>query len=289
MKPEKLTQLVALLLVAACATPELGPRRTTLPTDRAAVLPSRHVRGAFLLFAEFPGLAGRHVLLLDTGTDKTLLDLQLGRSLGLRSLGDEPIVTATGTAVPGVQFERLPALRLGEVEFQDVDAIGLDLSLLREHGGLPIAGIAGCDLFRQCLLEIDYQNHSVRCLPRSAAPTGPAHQFGERSPWVTVDLAGTAVRMLVDTGFQQSVALPPGTDVPFTGKPRAYGEIASIAGTQPKEIAHLAGVLRLGNLTWREPSILLVPGCPKIGARLLRDTLLRLDSSGGRLWLERSR
>ena len=99
MKPEKLTQLVALLLVAACATPELGPRRTTLPTDGAAVLPSRHVRGAFLLFAEFPGLAGRHVLLLDTGTDKTLLDLQFGRSLGLRSLGDEPVVTATGTAV----------------------------------------------------------------------------------------------------------------------------------------------------------------------------------------------
>ncbi|MEQ1632912.1 MAG: aspartyl protease family protein [Planctomycetota bacterium] len=281
--------LACLSLCVACAAPLFGPRRTILPADGAAVLPARHQRGSFLLFAEFQGLEGRHVLLFDTGTDKTLLDLQLARSLGLRSLGDEPVVTATGTAVPGVQLERLPSLRLGEVEFADVEAVGLDLSLLREHGGLPIVGIAGCDLFRQCLLEIDYRNRTLRCLPLTAAPTTAPHVFDERSPWVTADLAGTSVRMLVDTGFQQTLALPKGTDVPFIGAPRAYGEIASIAGTEPKEIARLRGEMRLGELAWREPSVLLVKGCPKIGARLLRDTLVRLDCSGGRIWIERAR
>lgn len=281
--------LLLLAVLAACTAPEYGPRRTELPPDGGAVLPTRHARGTFLVYAEFPGLAGRHALLFDTGTDRTLLDLQLVRSLGLATVDDEPVVTATGAAVPGFELERLPWLQLGEVRFHDVDAVGLDLSRLREHGGLPVVGIAGCDLFRQCLLEVDYRTRSMRVLPRAAAPETGGFPYEERSPWVVLDLAGTPVRTLVDTGFQQSLALPPGTSVAFAHEPQPYGDIASIAGTEPKELTRLDGLARLGDLVWTEPSILVVPGCPKLGARLLRDCLLRLDAKAGRVWIERSR
>ena len=281
--------LLAAALLSACATPAYGPIRTSLPQDGAAVLPCRQSRGTFFLFAEFPGQRGRHAFLFDTGTDRTLLDLPFAHALGLKALDEEPVMTATGDAVPGALLERIPTMRLGEATFHDVDCVGLDLSNLREDGGLPIVGIVGCDLFRQCLLEIDYRGRSLRALPRSAAPTSGGIEFDERSPWVTADFAGQPLRVLVDTGFLQTVALPPGSRVPFVEPPRPYGEIASISGTEPKEVARLDGMLRIGELSWRDPQVLLVPGCPKIGARLFRDALIRLDASGGRIWIERSR
>jgi hypothetical protein len=113
--------------------------------------------------------------------------------------------------------------------------------------------------------------------------------FDEGRRFVDADFAGTNVRVLVDTGFLQTIALPRGCSLPFVEPPRAYGEIASISGTEPKEVARLDGELRIGALTWREPQVLLVSGCPKIGARLFRDALIRLDASGGRIWIERSR
>ena len=281
--------LCAAMALPSCTAPAYGPARTTLPDDGVAMLPSRYSRGTFLVFAEFPGQKGRHAFLFDTGTDRTLLDLRLAHSLGLKALAEEPVVTATGDAVPGALLERIPVLRLGEATFHEVDCVGLDLSNLREEGGLPIVGIVGCDLFRQCLLEIDYRGRSLRALPRSAAPQSGGTQFEERSPFVDANFAGTNVRVLVDTGFLQTIALPRGSRVPFAEPPRAYGEIASISGTEPKEIARLAGDLRIGAMSWTEPQVLLVSGCPKIGARLLRDTLIRLDASGGKIWIERSR
>ncbi len=263
--------------------------RTSLPEDGAAALPCRQSRGTFFLFAEFPGQKGRHAFLFDTGTDRTLLDLPFAHALGLRTLDEEPVITATGDAVQGALLERIPTMRLGEATFHEVDCVGLDLSNLREDGGLPIVGIIGCDLFRQCLLEIDYRGRSLRALPRAAAPQHEPMRFEERSPFVDASFAGTHVRVLVDTGFLQTVALPRGSSVPFVEAPRPYGEIASIGGTEPKEVARLDGMLRIGDLSWREPQVLLVPGCPKIGARLFRDALIRLDASGGRIWIERSR
>jgi predicted aspartyl protease len=271
---------------AACATPAYGPRRTELPPD-GVELPCERWRGVFVLHAELPGLSQPQALLLDTGTDRTLLDNRLAHRLGLLRTGDESVVTATGTAVPAQRLERLSSMRLGGASFHDVDVVGLDLSALRRYGGLPIAGIAGCDLFRQCTLEIDWPAQRVRVLPRSEPPAEGGHAFPERCPWITADVAGTELRLLVDTGFEQRLALPPGIDLPWRSPPLADGEIATIDGMSAKESARLSGELRIGELAWRDPTAVLVPGSPKIGARLLRSCIVRLDAGRGRIWIER--
>ncbi|MGE3172655.1 MAG: aspartyl protease family protein [Planctomycetota bacterium] len=284
-----MTMLAALALAGCVTGPALGPRVTRLPADGGAVLPARYTRGVFLLHAEFEGADRPHWLLLDTGTDRTLLDLDFASRLGLAAEAAESIVTATGSAVTGARLRRLPRLRLGEANFEDVDVVGVDLGTLREAGGLPIAGIAGCDLFRQCLLEIDYLRRSVRVLPRATAPDGGGHAFAERSPWVDADIAGTRTRVLIDTGFQHSLALPPATALPWRRPPRPGGDIATIDGTTPKLLARLDGDVALGALRWPDPWIVLVPGSPKLGARLLQQCLLRLDAGGGRIWLDPAR
>jgi hypothetical protein len=285
--PRRFAVLLAVAaLAAACMGPALGPLRTALP-DGGAVLPATTSRGVFLLHAELPGLSRPQPLLLDTGTDRTLLDLRLVRQLELRSTGDETVVTATGASVEAMRLQRLPWLRLGGATFHDVDAVGLDLSVLRDHGGLPVVGIAGCDLFRQCLLEIDWPARRVRALPQSDPPEPGGHAFTERSPWVTAQVAGVEMRVLVDTGFEQRLALPAGIDMPWHSDPRLDGDLATIDGTAEKWTARLRGELRIGELAWRDPLCILAPGSPKLGARLLRSCVVRLDAGRGRIWIER--
>jgi len=280
--------LLPLLLPWACSTaPHYGPRTTLLPDDGMR-LPARFSRGVCLLFVDLPGLQKTQSMLLDTGTDRTLFDLATVHAMGLRSEGDEPVLTATGATVTGMRLQPLPWLRAGEARFEQVDAVGLDLSALREHGGLPIVGIAGCDLFRQCLLEIDYPRRTARLLPRPAVPATGGHAFAERSPWVTIELCGTLVRALVDTGFQQALALPPGTSLPWRREPRLDGDLAAIDGIASKSSARVDGALRLGDLEWRDPLVVLAPGAPKIGAALLRNCVVRLDAAGGRIWIDRT-
>ncbi len=277
---------LAAMWSAACTTTiDYGPRQTTLPPT-GATLPARFARGVFLLQVELPGHRDRQFMLLDTGTDRTLLDLAAVRVLGLHAEGTETVVTATGAAVPATRLQRLPWLRIGGVQFFDIDAIGLDLSALREHGGLPIVGIAGCDLFRQCLVELDYPARAARVLPQSSAPSSGGHRFAERSPWVTLDVAGTSIRALVDSGFQQAIALPPGTALPWLRAPASDGDLAAIDGIAAKSIARLRGSVRLGDLEWQDPAVVLVPGTPKIGTGLLRRCVVLLDAAAGRIWIE---
>lgn len=277
----------SLLLLAGCTlATAFGPRTTNLPPG-GTTLPTRFHRGVFLVYVDLPGFRDQQAMLLDTGTDRTLFDFATARALGLGSLGEESVVTATGASVAASRLQRLPWLRIGTAHFEDIDAVGLDLSALRDHGGMDIVGIAGCDLFRHCLLELDYARRAVRALPRSDAPAHGGHAFAERSPWVTIDVAGTTFRALVDSGFQQTLALPPGSSLPWRRTPRSGGDIAAIDGIAPKSVAQVQGSLRLADLEWQNPFVVLVKGAPKIGAGLLRNCIVRLDASGGRIWIDR--
>jgi predicted aspartyl protease len=280
------TALAALLLsLTGCVAHQPhGPRHTELQ-EETVVLPTRLSRGLWLLLAELPNVAGRHWMLLDTGTDRMLLDLHMAQRIGLRSRAAETVQTATGGAIPSHRLTPLPWLRAGGARFLDVDVAGVDLSQLRSAGGLPIVGIVGCDLFRQTLLEMDYQQRRARVLPRAMAPTTPAIHYEERLPHVTVDAAGTSVRALVDTGFQHSLAVPPEQSLRWLSIPRQDGELATLDGVIAKSTVRLAGDLTLDGIRLQRPRIILAPGRAKVGAALLRRGRLVLDAGGGRVWL----
>lgn len=271
-----------------CVAHRLGAAAVLLP-ESGTRLPGQLDRGIWQLQVTLPGIPTPKTFLLDTGTDRTLIDLRLAHQLGLTSTGDEVVVTATGGSVAAHALDRLPWLRLGDAHFDSVDVVGLDLGPLQEHGGLRIDGIAGCDLFRGCLLEIDYRDRRVRLLPRTAAPATPCQHFDDRCPHVAADIAGTNLELLVDTGFQQALALGPEVVLPWRVAPRRDGEIATLDGTTAKSTARLQGTVAIGDVTWRDPWVVVVPGAPKLGTALLRFCRLVVDSEGGRVWLDRGR
>jgi hypothetical protein len=275
-----------LLALAACQSHAFGPRRTTLP-DGGAMLPAELVQGVWFARVDVGGAA--LPFLLDTGTDRTLLDEPLADRLGLEATRGAALTTATGHSLPIRLRAPLDRLRCGDAEFTGVDVASVDLGPLRANAGLEVAGILGCDLFRHCLLELDYARRRARVLPRASAPSSGGHAFDGRVPMVTATLAGAEHRLLLDTGFQQGLALPYDTVLPWRRPPRPAGELATLDGTRPMATARVAGLLQVGDLRWNDPRVVLAEGGPKLGALLLRDCLLLLDAGGGRVWLERRR
>lgn len=278
--------LAALLaLPVACTGPRYGPGATLAPAA-GTVLPSVFHGGLCCLRARLPGEERERLLLLDTGTDRTLLDRSLCQRLGLSLQAPTTVVAGNGAEVTAHGLERLAFLRIGAAEFRSVDAAAIDLQLLREHAALPIDGIAGCDLFRQCLLVIDFPAHTARLLPLAAAPAAAGSAFKGRVPMVGATLGATALDLLVDTGCQQTLALPPELELPWRVPPHAAGEVATLDGLSGQESGRIAGELVVAGLRLRDPWVALAAGAPKLGARALRRCVLTLDAGGGRLWLE---
>jgi predicted aspartyl protease len=271
-------------LLAACAHSGIGPRQTLLP-EGGLVLPADLERGVWLVPVHLGDEIQPRRFLLDTGTDRTLLDVRLAEQLGIGRRADGALQTATGHRLAIELLQPLRLLRLGSAEFHDVDVASVDLSGLRAESGLPLEGIIGCDLFRDCLLELDYVLATARLLPRATAPAG-GHEFAERVPWVDALLAGTQLRLLIDTGFQQSLSVPETTVLPWSSPPRAAGALATLDGTMPIAAARVRGTLAIGELRWSDPRVILAAGSPKLGAGLLRRHRLLLDARGGRVWLE---
>ncbi|MEC7584138.1 MAG: pepsin/retropepsin-like aspartic protease family protein [Planctomycetota bacterium] len=265
--------------------PDLGPRVTDIPAG-GSPLPTRLVDGLWIVRAQLPNLDRKQTLLLDTGTDRTLLDLQLARRIGLGMSGETNVRSATGRVLPSTSLDRLPWLVAGKATFRDIEVAGIDLQPLRRASGLPIQGILGCDLFRQCLLELDYRRRQARVLPPAEAPDQEAHHFSTRLPWVTITAANQEIRALVDTGFQDALAVPPTTSLPWQTAPRPDGELATLQGPSDKEVGRLAGNIECGEIVRRNPLVVVSPGSPKIGTAILRRCRWLLDTGGGRLWMQ---
>jgi len=290
--PPPLLLAAVLLLASGCA--ETRPRAASARVPAGgSELPLRR-QGDVLLVRGRLGPADDLVFLLDTGTDRMLLDPATVRRLGLTgAAGGGSVRSANGTEVEYQGLLRIASLWLGSAEFLDFDAGVVDLGALSNTAGLHIDGILGCDLFRQCVLRLDLPAHTAAVSTEPHRPAGDEFElpFTDSVPWVQADVAGRPFRLLLDTGFQRELALPPEltSDLEWRRGPRADGEVVTVSGSEPKARAQLRGDLHLGPYTWTRPWVTLATGSPKLGLLLLRRCVVVLDGPGQRLWLSQPR
>ncbi|MEI6130675.1 MAG: aspartyl protease family protein [Planctomycetota bacterium] len=276
--------LIAGLLLGGCAVQRFGASAMLMPPE-GTELPIQVRAGLFLLPTHFAGDPEEHWLLLDTGTDRALLDVRLAASLGLKLGSRTAIISATGSEVSAQLLPPLPNLRMGSVIFHNVEAAAMDLQTLRDNTMLPIEGILGCDLFRNCLLEIDVAGRRVSLRPLSMLPDEPPIYFTSRVPVVQASFAGKPIEILIDTGFQSLLALPSEASITWRMRPRRTGELATLDGKAEHGSGRAQGELRLGSLSFMDPWVTLTKGQPKLGLRALRNSLFTLDAAGGRVWI----
>jgi hypothetical protein len=149
--------------------------------------------------------------LLDTGAEATAISLDLVQKLKLPS-GDPP---ARIRAVGGGQtasFYKAKTLHIGEVRFDDLQLVAIDLKPWQAATGAKFDGVIGCDVWGELMFSIDPQLEKLTFYDRDRMPrgesTGEFLTEIEHRPFVTVRLDGGAeVQYMAATGCGQSLML----------------------------------------------------------------------------------
>lgn len=147
-------------------------------------------------------------LLIDTGNDHPVLDLERARSLGLAL---QPYVSRSGKTVPGVYRATLPDLRLGGESLGSADLIVMDLKKDIAEGGLPPSdGTVSYVNFKDRIVTLDYRRHRLSVSAPGAETAAPAGSgpltyptFGQKGPPIVVadgfQIDGKPLSVQIDT------------------------------------------------------------------------------------------
>jgi hypothetical protein len=211
-------------------------------------IPIRVYRGYLVIVAGSIGSLEQQNLLVDTGTDRSIVNTRIARSLELpMSVGKLSVTNASVETEAAFLLE----LRVGPVHCASLPVLVHDLGPLERKLGVPVAGVIGLDVLAQASFRLDYSAKRLVFGPVEAH--GIALPFEDASELVMVNLVvgSEPVRLLVDTGAAGLVFFES-----RVGKRLALEDLAmhrrdsSLLGSFPTEMVH-PGELRLGDRKFR--------------------------------------
>ena len=108
------------------------------------------------------GDAKSRLLLIDTGTNPSVVDHETAQELGLQQVGvqSNQIVVMNGTAQ--TYSAVLPEMTLGPIRRQGLQVNVADLSGLRQRTGIHLDAVIGLDVLDQLKFQIDYSAKKIR-------------------------------------------------------------------------------------------------------------------------------
>src|SRR6185503_13910348 len=110
------------------------------------------------------------LMMLDTGTDPSAVDLNTAKEIGLKL---DPIgrqAEGGGTGVNLAYETKLPLLEVSNLTAKNVQAVAMDLSQVSGRLGKPIHGILGHSFLKGRVVQIDYQTQRIRFYSKSQPP-----------------------------------------------------------------------------------------------------------------------
>lgn len=139
-------------------------------------------------------------LVIDTGTNPTMVDNATAHELGLQQVGQSlgAINVVDGRAP--TYYSILPTLDLGPIHRESMHVAVADFSWLRKQAGIQVDAVIGLDALSQINFQIDYQSRRISfgAIPalRSSVPMAES----DRLLMVQAKLNGVPARLMVDTG-----------------------------------------------------------------------------------------
>lgn len=199
------------------------------------------IHGQIVMRVAIGAVSGLHVL-LDTGTNPSVIDFEtsarLGLPAGIRSSGE---ASGTGDGRAETHASRIAGLRVGTAEIPPMDAVATDLSQASRRLGLEIAGILGYDFFLGRIVEIDYPRRRVRLHPDAPAYPETAlvaplrTQGAGRAPLLEnlVKIDGKSIPVTLDTGSSFGLEVYPNARAVLGNGPWAsLGRMGHVVGSQ---------------------------------------------------------
>ena len=182
-------------------------------------------------------------LMIDTGTNPTMVDDATARELGLerlsRSGGSISVVDGSVTTYHSI----LPTLDLGPIHREAMPVAVTDLSWLREQIGIQVDAVIGLDVLAQLNFQIDYPSRRISFgairIPRSAVPM----QEADHLLIVQAKLNGEPAKLVVDTGGSSLILfaerLPQSTSWRTLGATAKLSNLAGDAELQKVQLKEL--------------------------------------------------
>jgi len=196
----------ALLAVMTCALPAFSwggdiPDTRPRPTRPLAEIPFKAYQDYLIVAEGRIGNLEHQNLLLDTGTNPSMIDRRISAELGLQatsrdlSLFNKQVTSATVT---------LPELEFGPMRRENLQVMVADFSAIGRGLGTRIDAVIGLDVLGATNFTVDYVKHRIRfgaSVQRHTAPFTAGPQF------ITVNLksGGRELHLLLDTGTPQLV------------------------------------------------------------------------------------
>jgi hypothetical protein len=172
-----------------------------------------------------------HLCVIDSGASRNLFDKSLRDKLG------KPLGNASATAADGDRFEietfQAPEIRIGSFYLRTASKSGLkniqsalgfvgkedrvachDMTHFQEASARKIEGFIGMPLFREHIVQFDFDDRRLRILPTSASPSqdwGSAYNIAftnQKLPTIDIELAGgNKETCIIDTGYDGTMSL----------------------------------------------------------------------------------
>jgi hypothetical protein len=167
-------------------------------------------------------------LLIDTGTNPTIIDQKIAKQLQLTRItggfGTMPVITGNVRAESSV----LPVIDFGPIHRESVRVVIEDLSPFTKMVGTRIDALVGLDVLGQSSFRIDYGRKEIVFGPLEMA--GATVPFASGPPFVTVPMTieNRRLNILLDTGTSGLVLFARQLGTWHGGLPRLG--IASTAG-----------------------------------------------------------
>ena len=266
-------------------------RLRSVPIEQRAPLPFE-TSGGLMFFRAV--LRDRECwALLDSGSGRSLMDLELARSLELPL---EPETAKVRTATGELETWRSAdvAVRVpGQFEMQHPRLAAVDMSAVSRSSGREVQFVLGADTLSQLAVVVDPKTQTLRFGPGGSfkPPAGALRvELGSEMPQITLKIGAESVKVVVDTGFNGTVSLSPGPwSRVFPGD--AHTGTAISAGGDGKVFARRTGRVKeigIGPLLLADVVIQERPatrGDGLIGMGILGKFRFVMDMKAGGMWL----
>ena len=184
----------------------------------------------------------RH-LLIDTGTNPSVVDRETAQELGLQEIAGQSMDLYVMNATVHTYLAVLPNVAFGPVRRQGIVVSVADLSWLRRRTGIHVDAVIGLDVIDQLKFQIDYSSRKMKFGDVAMSGTKIPITEIDRLLVVAAQVNGTKVNLMVDTGGSNIVLFRNG--VPKGSREKAPGpaaKISNLAGqgvVQQMEVGHL--------------------------------------------------
>ena len=280
----------ALLFVFPLAAQDSIPPEKVVVPENGVSLPMADLDGRPLVNVAING-KGPYKFILDTGADETVLDEDLKKELALGTVHTAPEPAAG-------------PLRIRTLGISGATLEGVTIKTLLPHGMFAGAdaprGVLSAASFPGYLLILDYPRKRILIRKGELAAADARTRFEytreQILPNVPIRVAGTEVRMHVDSGSPGAVTLPAKflKELPLVSDPTQVGTARTAYGTFPIWTAELKGSVELGRYQLDPKAVNFsdvnpLPGPPtgNLGYRTLKEFVITLDAKNRRIQFER--